>query len=577
MRKKTFIVFIVIILTLISNKPVFATNLNELYHPLLKKGQLRQDVGLDIDSVRQKNNAWDITGGQTNYQDNKFRFINYKGISKTTYGINDKLQFKFNVENVFPYRYHNDNKQSTTLPDATVFLTDVEEKDKFERNCILSQELRVRPNDRFDIFIEGSQGWRKDSVHTDIRNDTTTQKEKRDLYAVKVGGTYLNTSSVKFDPLKPNLSGLTHPLLDKGQFKMNFEYYWYYLLDALESAELGPRAAMYFDPWQTRTSFSELTYEINYGIRDNLQLDLTFDYTLPHSIEWVFGGIADNYGLSVQVVDARQKIKIDEILNPKVKLTKRFNEELQFYLSSDYIHYRIRATTTQTNVFTPDGFLGNTTRDEETQRLIIDVNNADLRFGFNWVSKSKGKGVVFTQDLDGLEHPLLEKGQIRVDGSWQSYFYNEAQKVQFNISDYSFGWHYQRYTMNSKLYYGLFNKLQVGLFLNYRFPYGFQYEFISEDQRRNFIMEDYDDKIYGGFQIVYRPRKNFQVLLDVSYNPQIEGYELLENVGWAVNKSTRYGPQRRNFKTFSDNGFSRSFTEDKRRELLAQVKATLLF
>ncbi|MEW6170274.1 MAG: hypothetical protein AB1472_01740, partial [Candidatus Omnitrophota bacterium] len=392
-------------------------------------------------------------------------------------------------------------------------------------------------------------------------------KAVTDTHTLTLGGTWLTNPKASFEEntYMSDLDGLKGPLLDKAQAKLylDLKMTWQESVRGSYSDPLNFTNQML--PDNTGVFFAGRVAEkmysvsfmpkISYGLNDATQIDFSWRYWFPYHKNYneetiLFGGGRPSLTTMALISDATRnfsgKYKYYSQFNPALKITRRYNPQLEVYLDLDYLQYKDRfggsaslyvgaiAPAVAGGVFFPAG--GQFYFPDVPSSVLRErVKNTNLTLGGTWVSFPKLKIYHLLPDMDGLKGPLLEKGQIRVDASLTKGAGSYKYSFEGNSpASYVYNYRFHNYTLNSALSYGLKNNFQIGINLSYRFPYRYSWDFANEvGLPYNSFQLKFRDYWSSGLQIKYRPLIDLETRLSATYTRQapVDYITVVNNTG----------------------------------------------
>lgn len=405
--KKT-LVMLALIATFLAPAAQAAT-LNELNGPLLNKGQWRLDTAADLYYTNAKTESVNIgSSGSKREAD----YTNYTLAPAGTYGLTDKLQLKLSESYRLPYNYSYEDVQ---VPGTATNRLKV--KNKFQN--ALTGALKWRPSEPWEFYFTASRSnnenvmksWKLPYGSGTI-NDSSQQSRSQEVTA---GATWLSSPEAggRTARNRADLDGLFGSFLNKNQTKadLSLSYEWGYSRGNQKSTRTTGAITYGASREESHTFYAAPA--VVYGILEQLQAEARADLFIPQRSELTrthqtaINSLGVLTGSDAAVSRTRQLAEYF----PSLRLTHRLNQQFQWYLSGDYSYTKERYSNT-----TIDELTGVT----DGGRYVRGGENASAAIGLNWITAPKLEGRPLAADLDGLERPLLEKGQFKLELSLEA-------------------------------------------------------------------------------------------------------------------------------------------------------------
>lgn len=498
MKKMFFIVVLCLGLVSIASQSFCAT-LDELYRPLLKAKQLRLDGYAKVDYYGSEYDYDRNSSGTLTAEDYDYDFTRYLFGLQGTYGISPELQLSVLAEQTLPFSYNIDKSSTASTGNDS-------RKEKYDNNYNIFTELKYRPSQAWDVGL--SYQHREYDLNADGNNtsyDYSTNSDSR-LDRAELDVTWLSNPKAKIPYIKADLDGLHNPLLDKKQLQIGWNLLYYskdrnnYYLDYVS------------DPaYEYEVNYLSPGIEVTYGVSDSLQLDVYGNYYFQDDEEKLHYEDYDkttNYDYSYDY-DYADNFEVG------AKLTKRIEPNYEFSLETMTSYYKTNGTVD----FDPYGHYAA----EDPYNFYDRVCDTDIYLSLTYLSKAKKDGVKFDTDLNGLEHPLLEKKQVKMDLTLYINPYRYVYSQSDGTDDDEFRYYYTRYVLETQLTNGLTDKLQSRLALSYDIPYDYAYRYTSLSGTYYDYNVDYNERFRGLAELKYRPDNTLEFLASATYKPVSSG------------------------------------------------------
>lgn len=496
--KRTQLIAAAVGLFLLPVNFIFAATLDELNNPLLDKGQWRLDSELDF-SYNYLEHKYDSATGSDNYY--QYDHLYWQLSPKVYYGISEDLQFGLGGSFDIPHGY--DYLWYRTPPAAG----NIENKFKYKYAHSFTEELKWRPGESWEFDLSFLQAEHKymNSSYAIAFDSPLIVHGRNSTCQVSAGATWVSDPQAgdKTVNNRPDLDGLLNPLLNQAQIKVYLPVTYSYSENNWleESRWVPPEVGSLYTEEVKKMSFA-ISPEITYGIKDNLQVStgviihppsLNEEKTLDYSYE--------DDGVDILEFTAYDKINIRHDTSSFLRLTQRPHPQFEWYLQATYRDYKARQ-----NEYAPmyeNGVLVDTVTDEEN----ITLETLTQLIGFTWITLPGKEGAALAADLDGLKHPLLQKNQLRLDGSFGVH---QDRRRGYDNTTYSPQKYYELYL---RFMYGLTDALQVYCSTDLRSKYAYLRDW-GDDRYFYPLAPEY------GLGLSYRPRNNFELYLDVAVSPR---------------------------------------------------------
>jgi len=462
------LLLIAILLIDIFNLSVFATTLKELHHPLLSSGQFKLSPFFKIYNIKYYYASIDQYSGS-------YIHTNFSWLPQIAYGFKDNFQFSIKGTYLLPKEF------SHPVPFEEWWY----HKEKTKLYSLLS-ELVYRPSGKFELYI--SALWGKSKINSNYTKTIGINAvEVKDYHTniLTLRGTWLSNPTHSYKIIKSDLEGLHHPLLDKGQMKVQpeiqiswYDYSYYNSDDTTpdylrENTEI---ANIYFKP------------SITYGVTDRFQIEGNIFYCFPYHVDSYSEGRLTWQNNSWKKIK-NKRTKFTENTGTKFRLINRFSSRCELFLDALYyqykINYRVKIKEYRNGTLQPEySYEGGT---------VFKIRS--IKLGGSWISKTKKQATPLTTNLDGLNHPLLEKNQIKID----SFIYHEYFKKY--KEDFIF------YFIDAQATYGVMNSLQFSGSIGCSF------------YKNYFTRFKYEKDFAGNLTIKFRHKENIEIYLAANFSP----------------------------------------------------------
>jgi hypothetical protein len=453
----------------IFNLSVFATTLKELHHPLLSSGQFKLSPFFKIYNI--KHYYAIVYQGSGSYI-----YTNFNWFPQIAYGFKNNLQFSIKGT------YHLPKEFSSPLPAAEWWYS----KEKTRLYSLLS-ELVYRPSEQFELSI--SALWGKSKINTSYSATASINAKEVEDYRTNIltfRGTWLSNPTHSHKTIKPDLEGLHHPLLDKGQLKLQPEI------------QVSWHDYSYNSSDDSTSDYSRQDTEINriyfmpslkYGVTEKLQIEGNVFYCLPYYVNSYSEGKFTWFDYS-RMRTENKKRKFTDNTGVKLSLINRFSSQFELFLNTSYYRYE-----TNYSVEIIKEYINGILQPEYSYGSGTEFRMKSIKLGGSWVSKTKKPGAPLTTDLDGLEHPLLEKNQVKID----SYIYYEYYKEYEDDFIFSF--------INAQITYGVLGSLQFSGSIGCSF------------HKNLYTRYKYERQFCGNLTMKLRHKENIEVYLAANFSP----------------------------------------------------------
>jgi hypothetical protein len=490
--------------------PARAATLNELNGPLLNKGQW------DLDALTYTSYVTDKTretsaGGPGGKSDSDSTQVSLS--PEASYGLTDKLTLLVRESYVIPYTVAYKHYLLPGGPDAYF-------KSKFLASNTLSSSLTWRPNDPWQFLFSGSGsylGLDQERGSLTGSGSVLTQEQQNHNTSLTAQATWL--SKPKAGPRTANnradLDGLLNPLLNRGQAEavVGLNYSRNYA---------HPNGALLMSPasllQNARTTAGQLVASpsFSYGILENLQAQAAANITIPNATSTLARSRSINTN-SVGVTtysSARTKYRTLAEYFPSLTLTHRLTPQLQWYMNGSYSYSKTgqRGYTVNEN-----------TGAVSPNSAVSGYERASVGAAADWISAPRSEGRPLASDLDGLERPLLERGQFKAEVSYSTgkqRFWTAGMPAQPGQTSSVY---------YSELSYGVRDALQA--FASLQLEPGYS-------DKSSFYKYTYPAVKTYGAGLTWRPRQTFQVVAETSVTPRVTKSENYDT-GGAVSSTVK--------------------------------------
>ena len=496
-----------------------AATLSELNGPLLNIGQWRLDTEADLYAAGTKSESNTI-GSTGNKRD--IGYTNYTLAPAGTYGLTDELQLKLSESYHLPY---NCSYETIQVPGAA---TDhYKQKLKFQNS--LTGYLKWRPSEPWEFYFKTSRSnsenvmkaWKLPYGSGTI-NDASRQVRSQEVTA---GATWLSSPEAggRTARNRADLDGLFGSFLNKNQTKadLSLSYDWGYSRANQKSTRTSGTVVYSASRSESHTFYAAPT--VVYGILEQVQVEASADLFIPQRSEVVRDHQTGINSLGVVTGSDSAVSRSRQLAGyfPSLKLTHRLNRQFQWYLSGDYNYSKERNSSATIDELTGVTDGGGYVRGSES---------ASAAIGLNWITAPKLEGRPLAADLDGLERPLLEKGQFKLEISLQA-----NRERNWDSGDTSDSQAYRLYS--SKVSYGATQTLQVYVLLDVIPRYT-----VQNDPS---VKETYLWNPTCGAGATWRPGQTFQVFAsaavtpaDISKGKHYDPAGALDSTGKTTNNTT---------------------------------------
>jgi len=386
-----------------------AATLNELNGPLLNKGQWRLDTEADLYAADTKSESNPI--GSTGNK-READYTSYTLAPAGTYGLTDKLQLKLSESYRLPYNYGYENIQ---VPGAATDRMKV--KNKFQN--ALTGDLKWRPSEPWEFYFKTSRSnsenvmksWKLPYGSGTINGSSQQSRDQE----VTAGATWLSSSEAggRTARNRADLDGLFGSFLNKNQAKadLSLSYDWGYSRSNQKSTRTSGAVTYGASRAESHTFYAAPA--VVYGILEQFQAEARADLFIPQRSELSRTHQTDINSLGVVTGSDAAVNRSRQLAEyfPSLKLTHRLNRQFQWYLSGDYSYNKERDYGTTIDELTGVTDAGGSVRGSES---------ASAAIGLNWITAPRLEGRPLAADLDGLERPLLEKGQFKMELSLEA-------------------------------------------------------------------------------------------------------------------------------------------------------------
>ncbi len=464
-----------------------AATLAELNGPLLGKDQWElnalTDIGYYKESFRQKNDDGTAEKAKYDYTQASLR-------PDVTYGLTDKLSLMVQESYLVPYNFRV-NDYNIPAGGGTYY------KNSYLVRNTLTSALTWRPSEPWEFYFSGSRGYANRGSQTgDLpkgSGDFGSQGAHAYNTTLTAQATWLSNpkAGAKTANNRADLDGLLNPLLDRGQFKTSLilNYYADYTRAHRYDAASG---GTHFTANRSYSQELLASPSLQYGLRDNLQLQASADLTIPNaSYDSSRNHIVQNL-TTLQYSMSKSRALAGYV--PSLRITNRINNRLQCYATGSYSYQKTSERSLPTS-----GAASSTVYGRET---------ASIGIGADWVSRPQKDGRQLAADLDGLKKPLLEKRQYRISASYttgkqRDWTQGGASEAGLNTNLYY-----------SEFAYGLTDALQG--FASLELTPGYSTWDSATRKITYFPVSSY------GAGLTWRPRQTFQAYAAATLTPSYE-------------------------------------------------------
>lgn len=497
-------IILALILLLSVSGPVLATTLDELNNPLLNKGQWRFDGEAEYDYAKTQSRSDDALVPAGSYNAATETNI-YSFSPDISYGLTDKIQLSLNTAWMLPYRY---GYTVYTPAGPTDYA-----HNKSWYNAQWSENITWRPSQSWEFYLTPTQAIGKDDSHDiDLATGLEDRSRTRNIsYGATTGLTWLSNPQPgnKTSHNRADLDGLINPLLNKKQVRVSLPItYQHGSSTDRGDTDLGPGDVTNWNKTRTRLNSLIVTPAVSYGIMDRLQADISFEYQIPKLGTYhMIGQSYDESGGNADYRLIHYRSRTQSAYSPNIRLTHRFNQNLQWYISGDYQYSKGHANTDY--FWYRNGPIFFEMHNEGT--FVRDTVTTGL--GLTLISSPKREGRPLASDLDGLKNPLLEKRQIRLDLSC------DYQRQRYLASD-TYSYRYDNYILESTLTYGILDKLQGYLSAEVQPHYSFPVTQLATTESNIYPL----GYLFGA-GLTYRPNQRFELYIQASISPNRYNYK----------------------------------------------------
>lgn len=452
-----------------------AQTLDEVLHPLLKKGQW--DLSLDYKNFGYEYFSIDLFHGKMTYFDSQVILF-----PRLAFGLAKNLQLTIDGAYQFP---------------ITFSAPQFEEWDYWrETNTIrsLSAQLLFRPAGNMELSLFLLHGRAKEDTHYPYTWGVDAHYTKDFTGDILIlGGTWLSAVDGESRPLRADLDGLQGPLLKKGRWRIepeilvrSHEYEYRHRYDVLpdyidenvDSIDTSLRLAASHGLTDHMQVKAEGYWQPKFRIRTFSRASIWWDDT-EHSREsdtsrYYF----DNWGGRGSLL-WRPSPQLEVNLAIANNRVKTGYEEKKNQAEA-------AATVKTANLIASD------------KHIITQIDLLATR-----LSKPKRPGVPFIADLPGIYHPLLEKKQLRRDYRISYSSYREIDKSSDGM------WDRDSWLFLIQYAYGISNSFQASAY------YGICLF-------RNWFSDfKYVKEHTSGMELTWRLKKRFEICAGLNYKPMV--------------------------------------------------------
>ena len=184
-----------------------------------------------------------------------------------------------------------------------------------------------------------------------------------------------------------------------------------------------------------------------------------------------------------------KRIKFTDNTGLKFSLISRFSSQFELFLNASYYQYKTNYSGKTKE------YMNGILQPEYSYERGTKFRMRSIKLGGSWISKTKKPGAPLTTDLDGLDHPLLEKNQIKFD-SFFNYEYFKRYGYDFTFS-----------FMNVQVAYGVLDSLQFSGAIGCRF------------YKNLYTRYKYEKDFSGNLTMIFRHKQNIEIYLAADFSP----------------------------------------------------------
>lgn len=507
MKNISRIIVFCLLIIIVRGIPAFATSLDELYGPLLEKGQGEGAVSFDLDRYGydfeyKQRTATAIVGSNYNWDYIKPSF----GV-EAAYGVTPFVELRGGVRYSMNYGFNYQTIESnTSVPRASYDWREASSSYKYPFYLNASVDIRPVPcldiKADYDINIYKLTAWEAYGTTLATKTIDTTMDGVGRFQNGRVSVTWLYKPQEKYAYIKSDIDGILRPLIEEGQIKINSSY-------GIEDIELpfapSEQTSGAFDQEKWHKHF--FTADLALGISDSLQADVNAAYYLPYTARTkTFFPATERF--------QDQQYKFYDSYDVGGVLRKRMDLTTELLASISFTTKTARYNTDYYNSYNRVHVAGY----PYNSRYRQDVYS--FKVGQTYVSPASREIPKGKVTFDFIEHPLLEKGQFRTDifGDFSARPYKvrvgTATPTRFIYNHYTYG-------VSGKFSYGIMDKLELSAYGRYVFPSKYKYNYFrdSDSAPTNQYATEFFEQLYLCFDLLYRPDPTAEMMLTCGYDP----------------------------------------------------------
>lgn len=227
---------------------------------------------------------------------------------------------------------------------------------------------------------------------------------------------------------------------------------------------------------------------LNYGVTERLQIEGYVLYWFPYYVNSYSEGrfTWPNYA---RMTIKNKRRKFTNNTGVKFKLINRFSSQFELFLNALYYQYKTNYRV-KTKEYTNGKLLPEYSYEGGTE-----FRMKSIKLGCSWISKTKKLGTPLTTNLDGLNYPLLEKNQIKID-SFIHYEYFEKYEEDFIFS-----------FINTQIAYGVIDSFQFSGSIGCSF------------YKNYYTRYKYERDFSGNLTMKFRHKQNIEIYLAANFSP----------------------------------------------------------
>lgn len=482
---------------------VFATSLDEIYGPLLDKGQLEGALTFDLDRYRTDFNYYQILGATTITYDYDYSYLKPAFGINLAYGASSFLELKLGLRYSmnYGYDYQAINWQNIGGVRATDVWRDVAQDFKYPFH--ITSAIDIRPSQSLDIKVYYDLDIYKSITRYDYGATVTTHSLDTILAGMsrfqtgKVELTWLYKPEEKYTYIKSDIDGILRPLIEAGQVKLTPSY-------NIEDAELAYRPSettsryLYQEKWHKHFFSGDITL----GISDSFQANANTSYYLPYRYR-------DKTFWAGREVFIDETYKYSSSYDIGAGIKKRYGPNAELFASGSFNTVSVSKSVDQYNSYNN---LNHTVSYTGYRQDIYST-----RAGIVYVSDAKKKIPKGAVTFNDIERPLLEKNQFMVN-------FSPEFNVRIQKASTRFIYNHYTYIMSGGLTYGLTDRLELAVNARYVFPAKYKYDEFNnlDDSITRHDAEYREEQLYLNIRAVYRTDPTTEISFNCGYDPTTE-------------------------------------------------------